>query len=604
MTPLRRAALVPVVCFVVVVATAAPAWAHAVLEGTRPENGAVFSVRSAPHSVSMHFGESVGVKLGAVRVYDDGGRLVDSGAPRHPHGDGSTVQASLPKLGAGTYVVTWRVISADTHPVEGAFTFQVGSAKRDVSSLTTQLLSSQSGSKTVGVLYGAVRFVEFSSLLLLIGSAAFLVLVWPGGRRYARARRIVLGSLLVLLIVSAVGYAVEGIYAAAFPLRDLLKPGVLRDTWHSRYGEMALLRIALLIVTYPLLRMLVGSRKHPGDADRDLPWWWPWAAGLLAIGLCLTVSLTGHATTGRWTLLALPADVIHLLGGGLWVGGLVMLVAVALPRAAPAALDRIVPRYSTLATGSVIAIVLSGVFQSIRQVGTLHALTSTSYGQILLVKVGAFTVVIILAALSRDVVRIWYRAPAEAHAEITDGFTTDDGPAPVPVAPIPSSATTNPVAVLEHPDPDDSPERWARRRLLRTAGFEVIVLVVVLVATALLVDARPAYETSTGPVNVTMKASKIWFNVTIDPAKVGPNEVHLYALTPTGSTADPLDISMELTNKDHDVGPLKVPLIRAGPGHELTRGFQIPFAGNWQITVNALVTNVDEATATQTVTIH
>ncbi len=450
MRSLRRVALVPVVCLVVLVTTAAPAWAHAVLEGTKPANGSVFSVASPPRSVSMHFGESVGVKLGAVRVYDEHGKLIDSGTPEHPGGDGSTVQASLPKLGDGTYVVTWRVISADTHPVEGAFTFRVGTGQRDVSSLTTRLLSSQAGSKTVGVLYGGVRFVEFSSLLVLIGGAAFFVLVWPDGRRQRRSRRIVWAAWWTLLVVAVAGFAIEGIYAAAFPLRDLLKPDVLRDTWHSRYGEMAALRVGLLLAALPVLRRLVGTGKHQDAARRDLPSWWSWCAALLAIGLCLTVSFTGHAVTGRWKLLALPADLIHLLAGALWVGGLVMLIAVALPKATAAALDRIVPRYSTLATVSVIAIVVSGVFQSIRQVGTLHALTSSTYGQILLVKVGAFTLVIILAALSRDVVRIWYRAPTDARAEITEGFAAD-GSEPAPIAadrtrpdPVPSRCSSRP----------------------------------------------------------------------------------------------------------------------------------------------------------------
>ncbi len=596
-------ALIPVVCFVVVAATAAPAWAHAVLEGTKPANGSSFSVATAPRSVSMHFGESVGVKLGGVRVYDDHAKLIDTGTPEHPGGDGSTVRASLPKLAPGTYVVTWRVISADTHPVEGAFTFRVASSQRDVRSLTTRLLSSQAGSKTVGVLYGAVRFAEFAALLVLIGGAAFFVLVWSDGRREQRARRIVWGAWFVLLAVTVLGFAIEGIYAAAFPLRDLLKPEVLADTWHSRYGEMAALRAGLLLLAVPVLRALVGTKRRSGATRRPLPAWWSWSAALLTVGLCLTVSLTGHAVTGRWTVLALPADVMHLVAGGLWVGGLVGLIAVALPRATSTALDRIVPRYSTVATVSVIAIVVSGVFQSVRQVGTLHALTSSSYGQILLVKVGAFVVVIVLAALSRDVVRIWYRAPAEAREEITEAFGADATPDATPAGRSDPQGS-GPVAVLEPPETDDTPDRWARRRLLRTAGFEVIVLVLVLVATSLLVDARPGYETTSGPVNVTMKTAKIWFDVVIDPGRVGPNEVHLYAINPVGGVSDPLQMSMELTNKDHDVGPLKVPLIRAAPGHELTQGFVIPFAGDWQVTVDALITDVDQATATQTVTIH
>jgi copper transport protein len=600
---LRRAALVPVVCLVVLVATAVPASAHAVLEGTSPTNGSTFSVADAPRSVKMHFGESVGAKLGAIRVYNDRGQLLDTGKPEHPGGDGSTVQASVPKLGTGTYVVTWRVISADTHPVEGAFTFRVGGSQRDVGSLTTRLLSSQAGSKTVGVLYGTLRFAEFAALLALIGAAGFLVLVWPDGRRLRRARRVLQYAWWALLIATVLAFAVEGIYAAAFPLRDLLKPDVLRDTWHTRYGEMAVLRAAILLAAIPFLRRLVGRRGHPPD-DRALPGWCSWVGALFAIGLCLTVSLTGHAVTGRWHLLALPADVLHLLGGSLWLGGLVMLVAVALPLATPATLDRIVPRYSTLATVSVIAIVVSGVFQSIRQVGTLHALTSTSYGQILIVKLVAFTLVVILAALSRDVVRHWYRAPDDERLAIEEDFRADQIP-PGPGGGRPSdSSGSGAVAVLEPPETSDTPAEWARSRLLRTAGLEIVLLIVVLVATALLVDARPGYEATTGPVNVTMKTSKMWFNVVIDPAKAGPNEVHLYALTPTGLPADPLQISMEMTNKDHNVGPLKVPLIRAAPGHELTQGFEIPFAGTWQVSVKALVTNLDEEDARQNVTIH
>jgi copper transport protein len=315
------------------------------------------------------------------------------------------------------------------------------------------------------------------------------------------------------------------------------------------------------------------------------------------------VSLTGHAVTGRWRVLALPADVLHLVGGSLWLGGLVMLIVVALPLATPTALDRIVPRYSTLAAGSVIAIVVSSVFQSIRQVGTLHALTSTTYGQLLLVKLAAFTLIIIVAALSRDVVRRWYRAPEAERLAIEADFHADDvelgsaGGSPAP-------SGSAPVALLEPPETTDTPAEWARGRLLRTAGLEVVLLVVVLIVTSLLVDARPAYETATGPVNITMKTSKMWFNVDIDPGRAGPNQVHVYALTPTGGVADPLDLSMEMTNKDHNVGPLKVPLIRAAPGHDLTQGFQIPFSGSWQITVTALVDQLDEVNATQTVSIH
>ena len=176
MTAVRRTVLAAAIGVALVLFAAAPAFAHAVLLGTNPVDGSIYPTSAPPTSVSMHFGENVGVKLGAVRVYDEHGKLVNTGAPGHPSGDGTTVAASLPKLGAGTCVVTWRVISADTHPVGGAFTFTVGTQKQNVSKLASHLLSSANGSKIVGVLYGIERFLLFASLIALIGGAAFVAL--------------------------------------------------------------------------------------------------------------------------------------------------------------------------------------------------------------------------------------------------------------------------------------------------------------------------------------------------------------------------------------------------------------------------------------------
>ena len=236
----------------VVLLTASPAFAHAVFEGSEPADGTIYPIASPPTSISMHWGESVGIKLGAVRMYDEHGHMVNIGAPYHPPGDDSTVDASLPHLGAGTYVVTWRVISADTHPVSGAFTFSVGPRQTNVSGLATKLLSSANGSKTVGVLYGTERFVLFSSLIALFGGAAFIALVWPAGRRSRRARRIVWTAWAVALGITVFGFAIEGIYAAGFPLRELFSSTVLSDTLHERYGETAVARIVLLVLIFPL----------------------------------------------------------------------------------------------------------------------------------------------------------------------------------------------------------------------------------------------------------------------------------------------------------------------------------------------------------------
>ena len=154
-----------------VVMLAAPAGAHATLIQTQPAASQVYS--SPPPAIVLRFSESVQVKLGGIRLFDAKGHRIDTGAPSHPNGAGATVSVSLPKLKDGTYVATWRVISADGHPVQNGFTFSVGEVSAtgaNAQSLANRLLSQQGGSRVVGVINGALRFVEFAATGLLLGA--------------------------------------------------------------------------------------------------------------------------------------------------------------------------------------------------------------------------------------------------------------------------------------------------------------------------------------------------------------------------------------------------------------------------------------------------
>ena len=112
---------------VILVGTAGPASAHAQLEFTSPAPSSV--LLQSPSQVVLHFGEPVEIDFGSLRVLGPTGQRIDNGGTHHPPGDSHAVAISLPKhLARGTYVVAWRVISADSHPVHGAFVFSVGSA--------------------------------------------------------------------------------------------------------------------------------------------------------------------------------------------------------------------------------------------------------------------------------------------------------------------------------------------------------------------------------------------------------------------------------------------------------------------------------------------
>ena len=305
-------------------------------------------------------------------------------------------------------------ISADSHPVRGAFTFAVGAAsasEKATASLTSRLLTDQGGSALVGTVYAAARFAVFLGLAVLIGASAFLAFVWPSGRTTARARRVVWIAWLVAFVATVIGFMLQGPYAAGLSIPDAFKPSIWSDVWSTRFGHIWIGRAVLLLLALPLLGRLLPGRGP--EVEHPLPKWWPWAGVVLGLALSATPGLAAHAASGPLIGLAIPADTIHVFGVGLWLGGVVMLALVLLPRSDEGALRRAVPRYSMLALTAMVAIVISGTFQAFRQVGRIGALVDTDYGRLLLAKILLFLGLIVVATLSRDIVNRRWKLPPE-----------------------------------------------------------------------------------------------------------------------------------------------------------------------------------------------
>jgi copper transport protein len=157
-----------------VAAPAAPA--HAQLEGTSPTGGAV--LKAQPAAVTFRFGESVEGNFGAVRVYDANGTRVDDNHVVHPGGKGSQVAVGLkPGLPHGTYTATYRVISADSHPVSGGVVFSIGQASTTGETVADLLKGSGTGPATE-VAFGIARGLDYLAIALVAGGLAFLLAVW------------------------------------------------------------------------------------------------------------------------------------------------------------------------------------------------------------------------------------------------------------------------------------------------------------------------------------------------------------------------------------------------------------------------------------------
>jgi copper transport protein len=240
-------------------------------------------------------------------------------------------------------------------------------------------------------------------------------------------------------------------------------------------------------------------------------------------------------------------------------------------------------------------IVATGVFQAFRQINRFGALVDTDYGRLLLSKVVVFLALMVVAAVSRDVVNRRWRIPTDALV------------APrVAVAAL-SGRGESPTEVEEdepqYPEGYVLDEPTAERRLRRSLLIEVVISIVILAVTALLVNAAPARDLETGPYLATLRAGEVTFDVTVTPASRGANEMHLFTLDPSGGTIDPTEVTAELSQPENDIAPIDVELIRLAPGHYTSANFAVPFAGDWALTIRAVMNDVDEETATATVAI-
>jgi copper transport protein len=546
-------------------AGAGVAAAHAVLLSTTPARDSVLP--TLPGQVSLTFGESVVLPPNALRVFAPDGGEVDDGHPVHPGGSGATVGIGLrPGSAQGSYTVAWRVISADTHPVSGAFIFSVG----QVSATAAATSAPPGGSAVVGVLYAVVRALAYAGFALMVGPAALLLCCWPAGAARHTAPRVAATGWATLLLASVATLLLQGPYGDGTGLADVFEPGAVSSTLQLPLGGALAARLLLLAAT----AVYLGQLNHRiAVASRPVRRVLAAVGAVLAAATAATWSVSGHAAVGLQPYLALPADVAHLVAMAVWLGGLATL-AVALRRTPtdaeePGELASAVTRFSTVAFGCVVVVVGTGTYQSWRQLGSWSAFFDTDYGRVLGVKILLVGVLLAAAALSRRAVGRMRRQAAA-------------------------------------PDP----------ALRRTVLIEAGIAATVLALTAILVNAEPgrtaeaaALAAAAGPVQAHLTFDTGGPNgtgsldVRVDPARTGPDTLLVTVRAPDGAARDVAELRAELTLPARHLGPLAVPVDRQGPGrYQGTE--QIPIAGDWQLALTVRTSDIDETTVRLPLTVH
>jgi copper transport protein len=516
----------------------AGAAAHAVLTHSTPHRGA--TVSEAPDAIVFDFNEPVEVSFGALRVFDEDGERVDAGEIVRPNGSSRSVGVKVGDLGRGLYTATFRVVSADGHPVSGGFTFGLGVAvaKGGTAPDVADLLEESDAGPLVEGTYGAARGLHYAALLLLVGGVVFAVFLWPAADA-PWPRRLLVGAAATGLLCSLAGVVLQGALGGGVSLGSAFDRDIVEASLDTRTGEAWAIRAGL----WAAVLAVVALMRRPAFAP---------AAILMALAAALVVSLplAGHADTQEPQALLVPADVVHVIAAGAWLGGLVILVVAYWRRThAPGAAEA-TRRFSSLALYAVLAIAAAGAAQAWFYLDGPGSLFTTTYGVSLLAKIVLLGAIVAIASGNRRRVRDLVRTGA----------------------------------------------------LKRAMRAEVAVAVLVLAATAVLVRAAPPASIASGPVESELDLGPMRLEMVIEPATTGPNDFHLYLFDrKSGAQIDRIEeLTVSLTQEDKGIGPIKVAIPRKGPAHyeQLDEALGVP--GTWQVRVDARVNDFDAFSARDT----
>ncbi|MFI5492916.1 copper resistance CopC/CopD family protein [Actinoplanes sp. NPDC051859] len=520
-------------------APATPASAHAALVASDP--GANTIVPDAPNRVTLTFSESVQLISGKIQVLAPDGSRADQGDPQVA---GTTVTIPLRAGGGrGTYLVSYRVVSADSHPVAGTLTYSVGAE----STPPSEGDAAQAVDPVVRALIPVGKFAGYAGLVLLVGPILVLALLWPHRLSRVGPARLVWTGIGLVLGSTVLGLWLQAPYTTGSGLFGV-SGSDLRDVLGSTFGAVMLVRLGVIVAAAVLLRPLL--RGDGGESKADLA-----LLGVLGVAALATWPLTGHPTASPVAGVSVVVDAIHLAAMSVWLGGLVMLVGFLLRHANASELAAILPIWSRWAATAVAALITAGVVQALIEVASFNGLIDTTYGRLILVKVALAATVIAMAAVSRKLVR---------------NRSAETGPS----------------------------------RLRRIVFAELAVTVVVLGVTAALVQIPPprtaeAAETGATSTTITQTVADARMSLQVDifPATVGNNSIHLYAYTLDNKPLPVVEWTATAALPEKGIEPIEVPLLRITDFHAIG-DIALPIAGEWTFKFTVRTSEIDQSNLT------
>lgn len=568
--------------------------AHAALVRTDPVPGSI--VPSAPSEIVITFSEAVQPVVQRIQVIDPDGKRIDTGTPR-VIGDQLhiPVRTDGPR---GTYLVSYRVISADTHPVGGGFIYSVGAPSPGGAPIP---INGGTTDRVVATGVSVDQFLGFAGLILVVGPALVLIALWPRRLDRRGPTKLAYTGLGTVAAASILGIYLQAPYGDGGTLFSVTGTDI-SDVLDSRYGQAHLVRLAIVVVSAFLLRPVLAGRG--GRVDQAL------LAVLAVIGIG-TWPIAGHPGASDVASLTTIADMAHLASVAIWLGGLVMLAAYLLRRANARELTAILPVWSNWATLAVTVLILAGTAQALIEIGSFGALLHTTYGQLVLVKIGILAVILAVANTARKLVQQHAVVPVAATATVPVGVPAG-GPGRSGTISVEASGEPDSETFEDDPPSALVPDGFGEpqvRRLRRSVLIELALAALVLVASSILVQSTPARtaaaeasQTANSPLSVTLNSPIYSLQVDFSPIPTGV-EIHMYAYTPQGAPLKVVQWTVTAALPARDIEPTTVGGVLAITDSHATAQATLPVKGDWMFAFTLRTSAIDEATVYTTVPI-
>lgn len=536
--------LARILAFALTAACSTAVSAHAVLLDTTPADGA--ALNTAPELLRLHFNEPVRpIFL----------RLIDSNGHQHLPADAvqsrnTTLTAALPSLPKGAYIVSWRAVSIDGHPIGGAFTFRIGAGQAAAS--PAMATTTGTGWLTAS---GIIRFLVYSLTLLAAGGALFITAVLPALNQRetpAALRRYVLLCCAGVAAALIISVGIEGGLLTLGAWTAIFDPGVWRLAISGSTGPSV--AVSLIGVALVVAGLFHKTRANPG---------------LLLCGAILAIAgfgLSGHAATASPRWLTTPAVVIHGLAAAFWIGALWPL-AWTLRHRQTAEAASVIRRFSRLAVVTTALLVLAGIALAVVQLGSVAALWQTTYGLVLVAKVATVLALLGLAALNK--------------LRLTPALVRNDSKSDI--------------------------------KLGRSISVEIILAIIVLAATAVIGTVPPprslalqsghAEHRHTDVYTVQVTEPPYTARIEVTPTHPGVNTVTVH-LTRDGETIEPLQASFAFSLPAAGIAPITRMPKAIESGVLRYTGPELTLPGQWTLHVKALITDFERVTFETTIPIR